>query len=96
MAEVRLAALRHELCDGIPGGFADSSIRLYDFEKMAAARELPRGKRRDAGVQTMHGHSDAVYGLSYSPDRRYMLSASGDGTVRFWSTALAANLAVYR
>lgn len=33
------------------------------------------------------GHSQPVYGLSWSPDGRFLLSAGGDGEVRMWDMA---------
>ena len=48
------------------------------------------------GSTFLRGHSGSVFGLDFMPDQRVLLSASADGTVRLWSTELAANLAVYR
>lgn len=42
------------------------------------------------------GHSQAVYGLSFSPDNKFLLSSSADGTVRLWSSEARANLVAYR
>lgn len=33
------------------------------------------------------GHSQPVYGISWSPDRRFLLSGGGDGEVRLWDMA---------
>lgn len=44
----------------------------------------------------LRGHSRPVYGLDFSLDSRLLLSASGDGTMRLWSTDLFANLVAYR
>ncbi|XP_072319000.1 transcription initiation factor TFIID subunit 5 [Eucyclogobius newberryi] len=33
----------------------------------------------------LYGHSGPVYGISFSPDRNYLLSSSEDGTIRLWS-----------
>lgn len=42
------------------------------------------------------GHSQPVYSLSFSPDNRYLLSSSADGTARLWSTETRQNLVAYR
>ena len=79
------------------GGFADSSVRIYDLEKMANARSLAQDQEADGGeVSLLWGHSGAVYGLDYSPDRHLLFTSSSDGTVRLWSTELAFNLVAYR
>ena len=48
------------------------------------------------GGAILRGHSRPVYGLDFSLDERLLLSASGDGTVRLWSTEIGANLVAYR
>lgn len=42
------------------------------------------------------GHSGPVYGVSVSPDRRFVLSASEDHTARLWSAATGSNIVVYK
>lgn len=76
------------------GGFSDSSVRMYDLEKMAAARS--QEEAAGSAVSLLWGHSAAVYGLDYSPDQQLLFTSSADGTVRLWSTELAANLVAYR
>jgi len=42
------------------------------------------------------GHSGPVYSVAFSPDNRYLLSASADGTVRLWLVETASNLVCYK
>mmetsp|Transcript_7808 Transcript_7808/g.11827 ORF Transcript_7808/g.11827 Transcript_7808/m.11827 type:complete len:624 (-) Transcript_7808:34-1905(-) len=44
---------------------------------------------------TLIGHSGAVFGLSFSPDSRFLLSGSEDNTVRLWSLESNNNLVAY-
>jgi hypothetical protein len=80
------------------GGFADSSVRIYDLEKMATSRGQASDEAAAGGSAVSHlwGHSGAIYGLDYSPDQQLLYTSSADGTVRLWSTELAVNLVAYR
>lgn len=78
------------------GGFSDSSVRIYDLERMAAARAGPQDEAAGSPVSLLWGHSGAVYSLDYTPDQQLLLTSSADGTVRLWSTELAVNLVAYR
>ena len=93
------------------GGFQDSSVRLYCMDAklqealMQHRRKRPREDAEGAaaaenpyaqGGAILRGHSRPVYGLDFSLDERLLLSASGDGTVRLWSTEIGANLVAYR
>ncbi|CAL1534508.1 unnamed protein product [Lymnaea stagnalis] len=42
------------------------------------------------------GHHGAVYALSISPDRAYLLSSSDDGSIRLWSLLVWTNLVCYK
>lgn len=42
------------------------------------------------------GHAGPVYGLSFSPDNRYLLSSSEDKSVRLWSTDTYSALVSYK
>jgi transcription initiation factor TFIID subunit 5 len=58
-------------------------------------------KKRDTSANmdngyNLIGHSGPVYGLSFSPDRQFLLSCSQDGTIRLWSMATKTNLVCYR
>ena len=57
------------------GGF-DGKMFLYDGKESTLLDEFKSG---DASA-----HSGGVYGLSFSPDSKQMLSASGDKTCKIW------------
>ncbi|XP_055870350.1 transcription initiation factor TFIID subunit 5-like isoform X2 [Biomphalaria glabrata] len=42
------------------------------------------------------GHKGAVFAVSFSPDRAYLLSSSDDGTIRLWSLLIWTNLVCYK
>ncbi|KAA8494658.1 Transcription initiation factor TFIID subunit 5 [Porphyridium purpureum] len=63
-------------------GFEDSTVRMWDVK---------------AGTcSTCIGHQGPVYDVSVSPDNRYSLSSSEDGSIRLWSNALKTDLVAYR
>ncbi|EFN55699.1 hypothetical protein CHLNCDRAFT_133982 [Chlorella variabilis] len=78
----------------VAGGFADSSVRLYDLQ--ARASGAAAGAAPADWVTYFAGHSGPVFGLDFSPDNQLLFSASGDGSVRLWSMEVRANLAVYK
>lgn len=61
-----------------------------------AKRFGKRDRDSSTGASIFRGHSRPVYAVSFSQDGQLLLSASGDGTVRLWSTELSANLVAYR
>lgn len=48
----------------------------------------------DIITHKMEGHTQKVYELAFSPNRRYLASASTDGTIRIWRTATRQQHAV--
>jgi len=90
---------------GLSGCFADSSVRVCDVPATAAARAAP-GRDPDGqepapaapppAAAALWGHAGPVYAADLSDDGQALFTASGDGTVRLWSTELWANLVAYR
>ncbi|EGT46811.1 CBN-TAF-5 protein [Caenorhabditis brenneri] len=42
------------------------------------------------------GHGGPVFSVNFSPDRRLLLSSSGDKTIRLWSLESQSNVVIYR
>jgi len=71
----------------LPAGLAEDSLSAS-----ANRKALPvSGSRSFLGrEQTLAGHRDAVNAVAFSPDNRWLVSGSGDGTVRVYETETGA------
>ncbi|KAF5658363.1 G-protein beta WD-40 repeat-containing protein [Fusarium heterosporum] len=49
----------------------------------------------DSHLQTLEGHSGTVKSLSYSPDGKFLASASDDRTVRVWNATSGTHLTTF-
>lgn len=72
----------HEL-EGLDKEAEDISVRMLDHEETF-------------DTKTLCGHSGPVFGLSFSPDRQFLLSCSEDTTIRLWSLMTWTNVCVYK
>ncbi|SAL96088.1 hypothetical protein [Absidia glauca] len=95
----------------VAGGFSDSFVKIWSLkgEKLKGFRntinpayvndydDLNRQKERvGSDFKKLVGHSNSVYGVSFSPDNKYLLSCSADKTARLWSTQTYTNLVIYK
>ncbi|KAG9289837.1 hypothetical protein G9A89_015417 [Geosiphon pyriformis] len=95
----------------IAGGFTDSHIKLWSLkgEKLKGFRSnikseyvngtasLDRLKEKQGNdCKRLSGHSGPIFGLSFSPDKKYIVSCSEDKTARLWSTETYTNLVCYK
>ncbi|KAK0426229.1 hypothetical protein QR680_009598 [Steinernema hermaphroditum] len=53
-------------------------------------------KTQDVKNLLLQGHQSTVYSVSFSPDKRLLLSSSLDSTIRLWTIAQRKNVVVYR
>lgn len=88
----------------VAGGFQDSFIKLWSIDGSPLKSVLkndPYNIKVDSDLPTntsrkLIGHSGPVYGLSFSPDGKYLLSSSADSTVRLWSMDTYTALVAYK
>lgn len=88
--------------DKIATGFSESYIRIWN---LSASRYDQSNPNEEIDVSTarsarMIGHSAPVYSVSWSPtpakSPAYLLSASGDKTIRLWSADTYNAVVVYK
>ncbi len=91
----------------VAGGFQDSFVKLWSLDGSPLESILQNTPStnsninvspdpNDLSMRRLVGHSDSIYGLSFSPDSQYLLSASGDHTTRLWSLATYTALVSYK
>ncbi|KAF9956224.1 Transcription initiation factor TFIID subunit 5, partial [Modicella reniformis] len=92
-------------------GFSDSYVKLWSLngEKLRGFRsnfnpahindsnDLSR-VRETSGTDSrkLIGHAGPVFGASFSPDNKYLITCSEDKTARLWSTNTLTNLVCYK
>lgn len=71
-------------------GFSESYVKVWSIRESSKGREIPAKTKR------MIGHSGPVYGVTFSPDNRYVLSCSEDRSARLWSVDTQTALVAYK
>ncbi|KAG7192719.1 Transcription initiation factor TFIID subunit 5 [Scheffersomyces spartinae] len=80
----------------IAGGFQDSYIKLWSIDGKPLKSVFKRDNHNQDNTRKLIGHSGPVYGLSFSPDNKFLLSSSEDRTVRLWSLDSYTALVSYK
>jgi len=75
--------------------FFDSQQSEFIYEKAGARAPLPLRPIEPQGV-TLNGHTADINSVSFSPDGRFVVTASADGTARVWDAATGASLGELR
>ncbi|KAG0128182.1 WD40-repeat-containing domain protein [Tuber indicum] len=79
------------------GGFAESYVRIFSIKGAPLVSIIPTENAPVAPkTRRLIGHSGPIYGVSISPDKKYLLSCSEDKSVRLWSLATYTALVSYK
>jgi transcription initiation factor TFIID subunit 5 len=81
----------------VAGGFAESYVRVWSVKGTPLESIIPSENQPTAPKsRRLIGHSGPVYGVSFSPDKKYLLSCSEDKSARLWSMDTYTALVVYK
>lgn len=86
---VRLWSLNGERLRGFKSNF--NAAHINDSNDLSRVRETGGSESRK-----LVGHAGPVFGASFSPDNKYLITCSEDKTARLWSTNTLTNLVCYK
>ena len=76
---------------GLTWGFS-SGINQMVFEGANTPRLWDATSEKNREIGRLTGHSDDVFAAAFSPDARFVVTGSKDGTTRLWETATGREL----
>ncbi|CAI5755829.1 unnamed protein product [Candida verbasci] len=81
----------------VAAGFQDSFIKIWSLDGKPLKSVLKKDRNNNiSNSRKLIGHSGPIYGLSFSPDNKYLISCSEDKTVRLWSLETYTALVSYK
>ncbi|KAF9582390.1 Transcription initiation factor TFIID subunit 5 [Lunasporangiospora selenospora] len=86
---VRLWSLKGEKLKGFRSNF--NPAQIHDSSDLDRVRE-----KNGTDSRKLIGHAGPVFGASFSPDNKYLITCSEDMTARLWSTNTLTNVVCYK
>ncbi|GJJ76979.1 transcription initiation factor TFIID subunit 5 [Entomortierella parvispora] len=86
---VRIWSLKGEKLRGFRSNF--NPARISDSNDLDRVRE-----KNGTDSRKLIGHAGPVFGASFSPDNKYLITCSEDKTARLWSTNTLTNVVCYK
>ena len=80
----------------VAAGFQDSYVKLWSLDGKPLKSVFKRDRNNTSNSRKLIGHSGPVYGVSFSPDNKYLISGSEDKTIRLWSLDSYTALVSYK
>jgi WD40 repeat protein len=77
----------------LASGCRDGSIRLWS-DYLSHDRH-PKPDSINPSAKLLHGHTDFVWNIAFSPDGRFLVSGSRDGTLRLWNVQDGRSIHVF-
>ncbi|KAI5962573.1 TAF5 [Candida pseudojiufengensis] len=83
----------------VAAGFQGSYVKIWSLDGKPLQSALKRDRKQHQlpeNCKKLIGHSGPVYGLSFSPDNKFLITCSEDKTVRLWSLDTFTALVSYK